>query len=356
MNKVMILGAGLMGTAFSFPLADRGCQVNLVGTHLDTDIIEEIHQNRVHPKLRSRVPDGVTPYPVAALEEAVSGVDLVVLGVNSLGVKWAAEMLGRVLPPGVPVLMLTKGLSGSQHGLSILPDILRGGLPPALRDGLSIVAVGGPSIAGELASRRHTCVVFAGSDSALLEKLRRMLQTPYYHIWTSIDLVGVEACVALKNAYALAVGLVHGWLEREGVAANGAVMYNSAAAIFAQGLYETAYLVQHLGGQLSSVYSLPGAGDLYVTSMGGRNGRMGRLLALGWNYQEAKEKHMPDETVEGAELLLEIGPALESLVENGKLDGARLPLLMTMVKVVCEHAPLAIPWERFFQGETISNL
>jgi glycerol-3-phosphate dehydrogenase (NAD(P)+) len=348
----MILGAGLMGTAFSFPLADRGYHVNLVGTHLDTDIIEEIHQNGVHPKLHSQVPDGVTPYPIAGLSEAISGVDLVVLGVNSLGVGWAAEMLGQVLPPGIPVLMLTKGLSGGQDRLSILPDVLRSGLPTALRGGLSIVAVGGPSIAGELASRRHTCVVFAGSDEALLEKLRRLVQTPYYHVWTSTDLVGVETCVALKNAYALAVGLVHGWLERDGVAPNGSVMHNVAAAIFAQGLYEIAYLVQHLGGQLSSVYSLPGAGDLYVTSMGGRNGRMGRLLALGWNYQDAKAKYMPDETVEGAELLVEIGPALEALVENGELDGARLPLLLTMAQVVCKQAPLDIPWERFFQGAT----
>jgi len=352
MDKVIILGAGLMGTAFSFPLADRGYQVNLVGTHLDTDIIEEIHQNGVHPKLRSRVPDGVKPYPIAGLAEAISGVDLVVLGVNSLGVGWAADVLGHALPPGIPVLMLTKGLSGVGDKLSILPDILRGGLPPALREGLSIAAVGGPSIAGELSSRRHTCVVFAGTDEALLEKLRKWLQTPYYHVWTSTDLIGVETCVALKNAYALAVGLVHGWLERDGVADNGAVMHNVAAAIFAQGLYEIAYLVGHLGGQLSSVYSLPGAGDLYVTSMGGRNGRMGRLLALGWSYQEAKAKYMPDETVEGAELLVEIGPALESLVESGELDGARLPLLLTMAQVVCKGAPLDIPWERFFQGAT----
>ena len=68
-------------------------------------------------------------------------------------------------------------------------------------------------------------------------------------------------------------------------------MHNLAAALFAQGLAETAYLVQHkLGGGIETVYSLPGAGDLYVTTQGGRNSRMGRLLGMGMPYSSAVEE------------------------------------------------------------------
>jgi glycerol-3-phosphate dehydrogenase (NAD(P)+) len=158
--------------------------------------------------------------------------------VNSLGIHWAADILNPILPATVPVLMLTKGLEGDRQKLSIFPDVIRQGLPEGVRDRIRIAAVGGPSIAGELASRRHTCVVITGKDQALLDQLCDLLRNPYYHIWASTDLVGVETCVALKNAYALAVGLVHGWLEKEGTADNGAVMYNLAAGIFAQGLWE----------------------------------------------------------------------------------------------------------------------
>ena len=70
---------------------------------------------------------------------------------------------------------------------------------------------------------------------------------------------GVELCVALKNIYALAVGLVRGLLEKSGEVENEAKMYNLAAAIFGQGLWEIAYMVEKMGGQLRSVYSLPGA-------------------------------------------------------------------------------------------------
>lgn len=350
MAKIVILGAGLMGTALSIPLTDNGHDVHLVGTHLDSDIIEEIHQNHVHPKLRTRVADSVVPYTYDRLGEAMQGADLVVLGVNSQGIGWAAEMLGPQLPPGLPVLMVTKGLAGDGHTLHILPDVLRAGLPANYRDDVPMVAIGGPSIAGELAARRHTCVVFTGPDQELLDRLADMLRTPYYHVWISTDIIGVEVCVALKNVYALAVGLVGGFLEREGVADNGAVMHNLSAAIFAQGLSEIAYMVNYMGGRHRSVYTLPGAGDQYVTSQGGRNGRMGRWLGLGVPYSQAQAEYMPQDTIEGAELAMAVGPSVEALVKRGDVDGAAIPLLRTMIDIVCHDASVQIPWDDFFAG------
>jgi len=348
MAKIVVLGAGVMGSAFTVPLADNGHAVNLVGTHLDGDIIEEIHESHIHPRLGSRLSDTVQPYTWDRLGEAMTDADLVVLGVNSLGVEWASEMLGPVLSPVVPVLALTKGLADRGQKLTILPEIFRSGLPASYRDEVKLNAIGGPSIAGELSERRHTCVVVTGPDEALLNKLAGWLRTPYYHIWPNTDLVGVEVCVAMKNVYALAVGLVIGLLEKDGVAANGAVMFNQSAAIYAQGLNEISYMVAHMGGQQQNVLGLPGAGDLYVTAQGGRNCKMGRYLGLGMPYSEAKAKHMPDDTIEGAQLAAAIGPTVETLIANGELNGAALPLLQTMISIVCHDAPVEIPWDDFF--------
>jgi glycerol-3-phosphate dehydrogenase (NAD(P)+) len=348
MARIVILGAGLMGSAFSIPLTENGHEVRLVGTHLDGDIIEEIHESRIHPRLRSRLPDQVEPYTYDRLDEALQGADLVVLGVNSLGVDWAAQVLGPLLPPNFPVVLLTKGLEGSRQGLQILPHALRGGLPPERQADVRLAAIGGPSIAGELAARRHTCVVVTGTDQALLDRMAGFMRTTYYHVWTNTDLIGVEVCVAMKNVYALAVGIVIGLLEKEGQAENGAVMYNLAAAIFAQGLWEIAYLVEIMGGRRESVYSLPGAGDLYVTAQGGRNSRMGRLLGLGMRYRDAKIEYMREETIEGAELALAIGSTVETLVQEGGLDGDAIPLLRTMIQIVCNDMLVDVPWDAFF--------
>lgn len=62
MANVVILGAGVMGTAMSVPLTDNGHAVRLVGTHLDSEIIEEIRESRRHPKLGIRVADTVQPF------------------------------------------------------------------------------------------------------------------------------------------------------------------------------------------------------------------------------------------------------------------------------------------------------
>jgi glycerol-3-phosphate dehydrogenase (NAD(P)+) len=348
MAKVAILGAGVMGTAVSFPLSDNGHIVNLVGTHLDGDIIAKLQAGYAHPGLRLKLAESVQPYTHDQLNEAILDVDLVILGVNSHGINWAAQTLSEVLSPSIPILAVTKGLAGDGDKLYILPDVLRAGLPAKYRDKIEIAAIGGPSIAQELAARRHTCVVFTGTNPTLLDKLAELLRSPYYHVWTSTDIIGVEVCVALKNVYALAVGLVIGFLEKEGKAENDAAMHNLAAAIFAQGMLETAYLVEKMQGKPHSVYTLPGTGDLYVTCQGGRNSRMGRLLGLGIPYSQAKAEYMPNDTVEGASLALAIGSTVESMVQRGDLNGEALPLLLTMIAIVCHDAPATIPWDKFF--------
>ncbi len=350
MARIVVLGAGVMGSAFTTPLAENGHDVRLVGTHLDGDIIEQIHQDHYHPKLRAHLAESVKPYMHLQLDEALEGADLVVLGVNSLGVHWAAEQLAPRLPENVPVLMLTKGLAGDGKKLQILPEALRAGLPQDRS--YQIGAIGGPSIAGELAVRRPTGVVVTGLAPAALERFAAMLKTPYYHVWTSTDLVGIEVCVALKNLYALAVGLALGWLEKAPPAENSAQMHNAAAAVFAESLSEMLYLVEWMGGQPRSVYTLPGVGDLYVTCQGGRNGRMGRLLGLGHRYADAKARFMPDETIEGAELALAIGPTVETLIHDNRLDGKALPLMRTVIDIVCHDAPAVLPWDDLFTARS----
>jgi glycerol-3-phosphate dehydrogenase (NAD(P)+) len=348
MTRIVVLGAGMMGTAITTPLAEKNNDVRLVGTHLDSDIIEEIHERHFHPRLRSHVNINVKPYTFLGLKQAMEGAELVILGVNSQGVDWAAEMLGPVLPPDVPIVMVTKGLAGDGQRLLLLPEVFRNGLPAHSRDQVQVAAIGGPSIAGELAAQRHTCIVLTGTNQELLDRLAKTLRTPYYHVWTSTDMVGVEVCVALKNLYSLAVGSIQGLLEKEGVADSGAVMHNLAAALFAQGAWEMAYLLEHMGGSLSSIHSLPGVGDLYVTSQGGRNTRMGRLLGLGMRYQDAKASHMPEDTIEGADLALAIGPTVLNLVEQGQLAKNALPLMLRMIDVICNDALVRFPWDDFF--------
>jgi glycerol-3-phosphate dehydrogenase (NAD(P)+) len=339
-----------MGSAFAQLLADSGNGVFLVGTHLDQDIIDSILADRTHPKLKVKLPESIRAVSYNDLESIMDDrVRLIVFGVNSAGVDWAVARIGPNLKAPVPVLMLTKGLAVRNHSIVILPSIVAEDLSQYDLSGIPVAAVAGPCIAGELAARRQSSVVIASPDAGLLDWLLDLVDAPYYHARRGVDLIGVEACAALKNFYTLAVGYAAGQLEQEGKAPNGALMHNLAAGLFTQALAEIHYFVNYLGGQSGSVLGLAGAGDLYVTCQAGRNGRMGKLLGTGLLYREAKSQHMPNDTIEGAELALVIGKTLQQLLERGKIDGSAVPLAVAIVEAICENHPLQIPWHKFYR-------
>ena len=88
-------------------------------------------------------------------------------------------------------------------------------------------------------------------------------------------------------------------------------------------------------------------GDLYVTCLAGRNSRMGRLLGLGRRYSEAKSQDMPQDTVEGAELALTLGPTLERLVGGGRLYGSRLPVMLAVLDAATRDRRLVFDFAKF---------
>jgi glycerol-3-phosphate dehydrogenase (NAD(P)+) len=349
MANITILGAGLMGTAVAWPLVDNGHDVRLVGTHLDAAIIRSCLDRGFHPKLKRQLPDGIMPYYVEELPKALEGADLIVSGVNSLGVRWIAHTLGPLLWPGATVIAVTKGLEAGPDGsIRILPDLLHDELPAEIRDRVSLNAIGGPCIAGELAGRRHTTVVFTGKDMDIVARVRSLFANKYYHIWTSTDMIGVEVCAALKNAYTLAVGMATGMLDLEGGPDDaGASMHNVAAGLFGASAREMTRIVGLLGGGIENVPWLPGVGDQYVTCVGGRTIRMGRLLGAGLTYTEAVLQ-MAGETLEGVYIVQQLAQVLPEWERQGKIGRHELPLLRMLIRVVTEDAKVDVPFDRLF--------
>lgn len=350
MATIAIVGAGLMGTATAWPLSDNGHTIRLVGTHLDGEIIRSCRERNFHPRLRRELPPRVTPFFVEEIGEALDGAEVIVSGVNSHGVHWIGQTLGPHLRPGQLIIAVTKGLEAGPNGDPlILPDVLVSELPAALRDQVIVAAIGGPCIAGELAGRRPSCVVFGARQKGAVEYLAAIFRTSYYHVWATTDLVGLEVCAALKNAYTLGVGLAAGLLERQGgVDTAGAHMFNLAAAIFAAGCTEIDRMLQIVGGTRSFAYGLPGAGDLYVTCMGGRTVRLGGLLGRGHTYAEAREI-MAGETLESAAIVRAMSEMLPKLEARGVVGPHEFPLLRALIAIVVEGRAVELPLATFFQ-------
>jgi glycerol-3-phosphate dehydrogenase (NAD(P)+) len=351
MTTIAMLGAGIMASALTVPLADNGHRIRLVGTHLDRDIVDSVQASGLHPSLNLTLPDAVRAYQLEDAEEAFDGADVVLSGVNSFGVRWAGEQLSRLLRPGTDVVAIAKGMEAAENGdLRILPQVLVEQVPEPLRSQVTWSAIGGPSIAGEVAVRRHTSVVFAGTDEAALGRLATLFRTDRYHVSTSTDFVGVEVCAAMKNCYALSVGFGEGVLKREGETDGPYRNHNYEAALFGQGAIEMGRLLELLGGRPETAYGLAGVGDMYVTSAGGRNIRVGRLIGAGSTFSEA-DAELGHITLEGAAAIKVIGSALPRLTERGVVAASDFPLLRALYDVIGRDRPLDLPWGAMFGGD-----
>jgi glycerol-3-phosphate dehydrogenase (NAD(P)+) len=350
MAVVVVLGAGMMGSAIAFPLADRGHEVLLVGTPLDGAIVERIARDRVHPGLGVTLPDGVRALPIEALAAAVARADLVCLGVSSASFDWAAERIAPLARAELPLFVITKGLAWDGDRLRALPDVLRERLPPGVRERVAPASVCGPCIAGELARRVPSAVVLAGRDPEANERIAALVRTSYYHVFPTTDVVGATACAALKNAYAMGVAFAAGLHERAGGVPGPVAMHNHESAVFAQAMLEMALLVERLGGRRDTVLGLAGVGDLDVTNSGGRTGRFGQLLGLGLSSAEAVARMQPA-TLECLEILASVRQALGVMRARGEMREGELPLFEHLAAVALDGAPVDVPFGRFFGGE-----
>lgn len=351
MKSVIILGAGVMGSAMCLPLADRGYEVRLVGTFLDEEIIQSVKANQHHPKLNVTLPKAVKAFQHTQLAETFDdSVELILFGVASAGVNWATAQLASVLKRPVPVLMITKGMAADGQALGVLPDKVAQALEKSTGFKVPVAAIGGPCIAGELAVRRPTGTVIVAHDFALALSLCENLQTDYYQPRPSHDVIGVETCAAFKNFFAIAVGWAHGAAGRIEVAENKALNHNAAAILFDQAIREMMVLVKGLGGTAESVWGMPGAGDLYVTCQAGRNSRLGHHLGRGLSYTEVKSGPMKNDTIEGAELGLAVATTIQSLINVGKLQSAQLPLTLALINALQHNSEFIPSWDAFHRS------
>jgi glycerol-3-phosphate dehydrogenase (NAD(P)+) len=351
MARVVILGAGVMGSAMAVPLADNGHDVRLVGTHLDREIIDAIRSTGAHPGLGRELPSAVRAHQLEEAEAAFAEAEIVVSGVNSVGVEWAGGRLAALLRPGQLVIAVSKGVRAEENGdLRILPDVLAEAVPADVREQVGWAAIIGPAIAGEVAARRDTCVVFCGRDEAVVDRLAETFRTGWYHVWTSTDFVGGEICAATKNCYALGIGLAEGEIERRGEGDSPDRAHNYEAALFAQSVTEIRRWAVLFGGDPETALWLPGVGDLYVTSTGGRNVRVGRLLGSGLGFADAAAR-LGNPTLEGAAAIEVFGDALGRLTERGVVGADEFPLMRHLYEVIALERPVDIPWSRFFGGE-----
>tara|TARA_B100001123_G_C15238335_1_gene998078 strand:- start:386 stop:1417 length:1032 start_codon:yes stop_codon:yes gene_type:complete len=342
MKNILIIGAGSMGTAFAYPCFDNKHIVSVVGTHLEDNIIDDLNSTNFHSGLNLKIIDEINFYKYESSEEVLKKKqDLIVLGVSSKGINWVSGVLKKIsnnneLPP---LLMLTKGLSIYENKYELLVDKLIRLLSHQGVKNINLSAVGGPCLAAGLANRVQSGVVIANKNIENANFLKKSLSTNYYRISTTTDINGVEVCAAIKNIFSMAIGAAPG-LNKNKTSGNNHL--NTSAALVRQSIHEMEIFVEFLKGKKETVNGLAGLGDLYVSSAGGRNSKMGAFIGEGIVFSKAKKNKMPKETVEGADLIFEIGNKIKE-----DFDHKKIPLMTAMINAILEDKKLDIKWEHF---------
>jgi glycerol-3-phosphate dehydrogenase (NAD(P)+) len=343
MANITIVGSGMMGSALAFPARENGHEVRVVGTHLDKEIIDECLKNNKHPKFDRPFPEGVKFYQFEDLEEALLDANIVIGGVSSFGVEWFGDVVLPIIPESAIVLTVTKGLMDTPDGkLLTYVDLWKNKLK-SINKKLSLNAIGGPCTSYELVAHDQTEVAFCGDNLEILQYLKEVMQTDYYHVSITTDITGIESAVALKNGYALGIALTIGLNQKN--FGDDTLHFNSQAAVFGQASKEMYKLLQFQNGLTLNTLCV-GVGDLYVTVYGGRTRLVGILLGKGLDIDQAKAQ-LNGITLESLVVAVRVARAVRINIEKGILNKEDFPLLLHIDEILSEKKSVNIPWEAF---------
>ena len=273
--KVVVLGGGSWGTTVASICARRGPTLQWVRSEETANDINEKHRNTKY--LGDEVELALTLQATTDFSEAAECADVIVMGVPSHGFRGVLTELAKELRPWVPVVSLVKGLEqGTNYRMSQIVDEVLPGHPAGI--------LAGPNIAREVAEGYAAAAVLAMPDQHLAANLANLFRTQRFRTYTTDDVVGVEMAGALKNVYAIAVGMGYSLGIGE----------NTRAMVIARALREMSKLGEAMGGHRDTFAGLAGMGDLIVTctSQRSRNRHVGEAAGLG---QVDRRDHRVDE-------------------------------------------------------------
>ena len=264
-SKLAVLGAGSWGTALAVHLGRLGHPVRLWAR--DECLVATMQTQRENVRYLSGITLPSTVMPTGSLEAAVDGAMCVVAAVPSHGLRSVISRAVSSLAPAATVVSAAKGLEPDTRlrMSQVIEQESRGAHP--------IAVLSGPTFAAEFARELPTAVLVACDRPDIREFVQREFRSPYFRLYGSDDVIGVEIGAALKNIIAIAAGVV----ESLGLG------HNARAGLITRGLAEISRLACAIGARRETLAGLSGLGDLVLTCTGtlSRNRHVGLELGTG---------------------------------------------------------------------------
>ena len=307
-----------MGSAFTIPCLENNNKVTITEPYSKNFIKDLSSKNKFHSSLKINLPKKLK-YKKFSNELLKQKFDLIVIALSLAGIDFIGKYL-RDSKTKAKILVLTKGLKYEKKRKKLLT------ISEQLKknyDLINISVLKGPCLAKELVRKNQTSVIIANKNIKIAKWIGKSIATKYYLIEFSKDVIGVEVCSAIKNIYAMIIG--------------AGQSLNTSSSLFQRSINEMKYLTKYFKGKEPTTLGLAGVGDLYVSAAGGRNSKMGNYLGKGYTYKAAKKKFMSKDTIEGEQLIREIGPfVLKKIKKNN------IPLMNNLIRTILNNKKLKI--------------
>lgn len=330
-SAIAILGAGNMASALALNLARHKRPVRLYC--IEPDVEEDLRKNACNTKYLAghRFPKNISATHDLAL--VLKDAEDVFIAVPSFAVSEVMKKAAPFLSSNIKsIASITKGLDPKSLKPLVIAEAQT--VPSKLRK--KVCTLGGPAIATEMAKGSPTGFVIAGRDTAALARIKKLLETENVKCATSTDLLGVGLASALKNPYAIALGMCDGLKYPT----------NAKAMLLTLAIEEMELLIVKAGGKLETASGLAGLGDLIVTGMSphGRNRTYGERLV------DARSKEPADlglGTVEGV-------VATRLALHLARQTKTRAPLLESIDRCLAKRDNFEQPFVDYLKKLTLA--
>lgn len=313
MRRVVILGAGGMGTAIAI-LLERSVESVSIWSR-DPGRAERFATSRINERHLPgvRIPDSIRV--TADVGEAARGADLIVAATPTAFLRQTLKATANALPAGAAVLSVVKGIEIGTFARpsQILGDVL---------GEREVAVLSGPSHAEELAQGLPASVLVSAPGGRLAERVRDLLNHESLRVYTSNDPLGVELAGALKNVLGVAAGICDGLGLGD----------NAKAALLTRGLVEITRLGVELGARPETFQGLAGVGDVVATcySRHGRNRMVGERIGRGETL---------DQVLAGMVDIAEGVPTTRAIFPLAEKRGLSMPITAQLYQVLFEGKP-----------------
>ena len=314
--KIAVLGGGSFGTAMANLSSKNGCDVTLwVRDKRSVKSMQKTHINKKYlpdHKLDERLQF------THDLQAAVKGKDLIFVAVPSSAFR---ETLQKIAPfiSAQAIVSLTKGME--KDTFALMSDVIADELP-----NVAFGVMSGPNLAKEIMNNMPSATVIASQSAALRLAVQTALHSAFFRVFASDDLIGVELGGALKNIYAIAMGMAAAYDIGE----------NTKAMILTRALAEMSRFGVQAGANPLTFLGLSGVGDLYATcsSTLSRNYQIGNMLGRGMSLDQAIKKL--GQTAEGINTIQQVN-------EKAMKEGIYMPITHALHDIIYEDkAPLGV--------------